>query len=93
MEALVRFLKGPRGSQALPGFKKTVHTLEVERLILGGNVMSLKLTSSRGKNVRENVEGILLRAIRSRLRTFGVPSDPEVWILWPDTMAIYQTCM
>lgn len=40
--------------------------------------MSLELTASRGKNGRENVEGILLLAIRSHLRTFGVPSDPEV---------------
>lgn len=30
VEALIRFLKGPRGSQALPGYKKTVHALEVE---------------------------------------------------------------
>lgn len=48
LEALIRFSKGPRGSQALPGYKKIVHTLEVERLIRGGNVMSLELTSSRG---------------------------------------------
>lgn len=63
MEAPIGFLEGPVGSQAFPGCKKTVHTIEVERLIWGGNVMSVELTSSRGKNVRENVGGILLLGI------------------------------